>query len=653
MFTSAAYLLLPILALIPNFFIPPPLGYPGLATQEMVFSVAAAVLAMAGAVLALRAGGLMLEVDRLKLLALISLGAFIAWQAASLAWAPSPYDGLSIMRLWLCFGIFIGVGFFVIDARTASALSNLLNLIIVVLVASLLYERYLFGANMFGVFFNHGISSELLALLIPMPLLRYLCSGQSRTALVSFVVAGLGIVGILIDLRRGAILGLVVSIALIALALLLGWIRIRNRKRLLIILALALVAASIVGIRFRSEVIYRIEGATRLESSEGGLTTRLRGWITAWEMFKRNPVIGVGNAGYASLYGEYRKFFVSDPNYSEVARSAGAEDNDEIRSPLVHNEYLQIAVELGIVGLLLFAAACATGGRLLLRGLRSPNNYHAFGPIAGLVAFGVSSFTSGFSFRCSPGIFMTACVVVIGVAFGDGGDEERRVEAVSIPRRAATALIAVITVCALALSVRTFYVYSSQKLQGQDSLSQEPLDFAIVPENPAANQRFENRYLQVIELDPGNSGAHLGYGLLLFQLKRPQEAIRHVEYAWKNGYSRPLSYVLLAFCHEQSGNPAEAAAILGRAVDSYPQSIFVRIVYADILGRLGNIDEQKRQRDAAYAINERVARSWELICRMKPREASLEAASRDLIPPEKLEPLLARTLVLMRSYIYH
>src|SRR5262249_20473245 len=137
-------------------------------------------------------------------------------------------------------------------------------------------------------------------------------------------------------------------------------------------------------------------------------------WITAWEMGKSNALIGVGAAGYPSLYGEYRKRFVSNPQYSAIARSAGSEDFDEIRSPIVHNEYLEIFVELGIVGLLLFLAFWAQVARALWPLAR--RSYYSLGALMGLTAFGVSSFSSGFSMRNTPQAMIVACVLGIGFA---------------------------------------------------------------------------------------------------------------------------------------------------------------------------------------------------------------------------------------------
>jgi hypothetical protein len=403
-------------------------------------------------------------------------------------------------------------------------------------------------------------------------------------------------------------------------------------------------------VAYRDKILDRIQGATRIEAAEGGLRTRLRGWITAWEMGKRHAIAGVGNAGYASLYGSYRKYFVSTPRYAEIARSAGAEDYDEIRTPLVHNEYLQIFVELGVVGLLLFLGLCL----LILwqfwrQCRRGGNEYWAFGTMLGLLAFGISSLVSSFAFRYTPGAFIVACLLGIGLAFSRGD------RASSLLRLSKPLLILVVSlslVGCLVVAGRSYRVYASQKLQGRGDPTVPPLDFAFYPDNPMGNEALERRYQEVLRLDPGNAGAHLGLGLLLFQMKKPSEAIPYLEFALDHGYSRPFGYVLLAFAQEQKGDLTRAAGTLADCVASFPLSPFVRAAYAEVLRRAGKGEAFRENQETLYKLGKREAMSWELALRMKREEAHAEATRRGLIPPDQLLPKFAAALVGLRAFHY-
>jgi O-antigen ligase len=647
-----ALLALPFLALTPNFFAIPDLSYQGLATQELVFAIVAVLFTGMGLMRIVRSKNDPLPIDRELLLIFAALLIFILWQAVSLAWAPTLYEGVRVAGIWLGFGVFFIAGALGLRKTSAERLHYVMTVIAVILAVSLLYERMKFGDKMYGIFFSHGISSELLATLLPLQVLNYLRNEKRWVAAVSLAASGLSLVALLVGLRRGAIIAATVSLTAIGLALAFKQIRVQNKQRLVILLALILVASAAVGVRFRDEIALRIQGATRLDSAEAGLSTRLRGWITAWEMGKRHPLLGVGNAGYPNLFGEYRKHFASNPRYAGIPAEDNGEYFNEIRSPLVHNEYLQIFVELGVIGLLLFAAFWF----LLLRRLwQKRGDPWVFGAMLGLIAFGISSFSSAFSFRFTPGAFIIACLLGIGFAFAreeSGEGREQSPLSIPLPKAATIACAAIALLSCLLLSARNYDVYASQQLQGRANLSVPPLDFNFFPNNPAGNEALARRYERVLELDSENAGAHLGYGLLLFQMKQLEKAIPHIEFARRNGYGRPFASVLLAFAHEQKGDASPAMAILRDCIASFPQTIYARAAYAELLRKSGLTAELRQEQEAMYRLNAVEAQSWELALKMKVEEAMEEAKRRNLITPDRLRPQLASALVGGRAFHY-
>ncbi|MCI0339478.1 MAG: O-antigen ligase family protein [Acidobacteria bacterium] len=658
-----ALLPLPFLALTPNFFIAPDLSYLGLATQELAFALALATIAAVGLLRAVRARGSSFNLNRDHLLMLVALVAFIIWQLLTLSWAPTPYDGLRVAGIWTGFGVFFGAGLLFLQKRLARWLHYSLTAVCLILAVSIVIEYSTYGSEMMGVFFNHGISAELLALLLPMQILNYLCSEERGLTIGSFAVTGLSSMALFLGMRRGPLLGTVVVLIVIAFALLFKLVTLQSKQRLVIILALLVMAATAVGLRYRNQVVFRfrgavqlqsVQGATQATSIEGGLTSRLRVWITAWEMGKRNTFIGVGNAGYSSLYGSYRRHLVSNPQYAQVAELAGAEDHDEIHSPLVHNEYLQIFVELGIVGLLLFIVFWAQVIWRLWQRLKQTHDHWILGALLGLIAFGISSGASAFSLRYTPGAFILAAVLAIGFAFSkrDLAHSGTTEEHLAIPKIAVILANSILLIACLLFLGRTYLVYSSQKLQGWAPLKQEQLDFVFYPNNVAGNEGLQRRYGRALELDPANVGAHLGYGLLLFQLKKIEDAIPHIEYAHKNGYSRPFTYILLAFANEQKGDMAKASEILRDCVASFPQSIYARASYAEILRKEGKLDQMREQQNAMYSQDKPLAHSLELALRMKRDDAVSEAKRRGLPQPDRLKPKLVSTLINMRAYHY-
>ncbi|MDX2031137.1 MAG: O-antigen ligase family protein [Blastocatellia bacterium] len=637
-------LALPLLALVPNFFIIPDLAYEGLATQELVFAIAAAIFVIVG-IWEMSRGGM--AVARAELLLYGSLALFLVWQAVSLFWAPTAQSGFRLLGIWLGFGIFMIAGARKLGQRSAEWLHGVLTLITAILAWSLIYERLTYGEFMYGIFFSHGITSELLATLLPLQVLNYLCSAKRGSAMISFAVSLATLLALMIGLRRGAIAGAAAVLVAIGLAVAFKQIQVHNKQRLAILLGLFLLGAGVLGVRYREAVIFRIQGATQLSAAEGGLRTRLRGWITAWEMGKRNALKGVGNAGYPSLYGEYRKYFASNPAYQGIPTNEEGEYFNEIRSPLVHNEYLEIFVELGLIGVALF---CLFWFLVVRQFWRHRKSWWAFGALLSLLAFGISSMTSAFSIRYTPGAMILACV--LGLGLSQARDEAAESSATTIPKGAALACGAAVLVVCLIVTGRSYNVYASQLLQGQPYVSAPKLDFNYFPNNPAGNESLLRRYQQVLQLDPANAGAHLGYGLLLFQMKQPEKAVPEIEYALRNAYGRPFTHVLLAFALEQAGDLSRASRVLDDCSQSFPQTIYVRAAHAEILRKLGRIEQMEAEQKVMYSLNEVEARSWELALRMKTGEVMEEAKRRKLLTPDKLEPRFAGALIGVRAQHY-
>src|SRR5512138_2087556 len=87
------------------------------------------------------------------------------------------------------------------------------------------------------------------------------------------------------------------------------------------------------------------------------LSNRLVPFLAAWEMFRDAPVAGVGPSGFATEYFDYRLRI--DDKYRDILSEQMADWSlgRVINFGETHNEFLQTAAELGIVGLVLLIAA--------------------------------------------------------------------------------------------------------------------------------------------------------------------------------------------------------------------------------------------------------------------------------------------------------
>ena len=639
---------IPLLALVPNFYIIPDLNYQGLANQELTIAVTAALLLAISIYLTFKRGA-SLSIDRQSLWLVITISAFIAWQALSLLWSAEWAEGVRVIHLWVCFGIIVSTGTIALSSRSAEWIYGSLTLVVLILAASQFLEYWMYDGVMFGVFFNHGITAEILATLLPLQLLIFLTTGRRGLLLVSALALCAGGAAMLLTLRRGASVGLLVSGICIVVALATGLVKPGDRRRIIVVAAAVAIAVTGVLVFKREQLFSRIQSALSVQvatggtSREYGLSSRMTKWLTTVETIKHNPLLGVGVGGYPATYGEYRKYFVTNPSYAKYAAAAEVEDYDEVRNPHAHSEYLQIMAELGIIGFLLFLAIWWVIGKGLWQSRNTTERVWTLGCLFGLLAYAISSGVSGFSFRASPPVVISACVVALGLtkARSAAGEPSR----VSVPRILAVAFLGVLIAASLALAGRAHSVLASQKTQSQ-------IDFRFNPESPSQNEGLLRRYNQAISSDPVNSGAHLGRALLLYQMKRSDEALVDAEFAYKHSYGRPFTALLIAFIQEQRQDLKSATGILAESLESFPKSLALRAAYAELLDKQGNHELAQMQRSQVIERDPRIGRSWIIATRMKEPLGKEEAKRQGLPDPGTLEPALVRSLLLARAYHY-
>ena len=194
----------------------------------------------------------------------------------------------------------------------------------------------------------------LLYLLFPAAILLVrLRSGTLRIAAILLIAFCFGTV--LLVQQTATVVSLVVA----GLALLAGLAIFRpvapiRRNRIWLLVFLAVIAITYL-VQAPSGPLNSIVGLSADERSWiGELWARNSGnvrswdWWVGWEMFKDHPITGIGLGNYKINFIPYKAIFLATPRGADysfyIARAAQA-----------HNEYVQVAAELGIVGLLALA----------------------------------------------------------------------------------------------------------------------------------------------------------------------------------------------------------------------------------------------------------------------------------------------------------
>ena len=660
--------LLPLMALIPNFFIVPSLVYPGLATQEVGFAVSVLLCSLIG-LRQTRAAGNTVSFSRQTLWIFAPLVLLLLWQTFSMMWSAERGEALRQIGSWFGFLVFFSALWSGLRARAAWWGFYTLCFFAAALALSLWIEYRAYGAaEMFGIFFNHGLTAELLATLFPLFFCVYLFEKNRRPAMVAGAIGTvITLLALSLTLRRAPLLGASVAFLMIMGALFTGQMKAAYRWRVIVVIfGLLLIGLPLVVVK-REAIMTRLRGATELqaavdsESMEIGLTARATMWLTAFEMGKANLLKGVGVGNYPARYAAYRRNFIENPRYAQVVAAAETEDYDQVRSPLAHSEYLQTFAEIGIVGVVLYVLFWLQVLWLLWRARNTRRGHLAFGALGSLVAFGVCAAMSAFAFRLTPGIITIACVLAVARAaiYDEGSDEgsdepnKNKATAFTLPRNAVLGLWAFAAIASLLLLIRNYNVYDSQRMQGSSRMETQ-LDFSFALDNPPANEASVRRYERVLASDPYNAGAHLGLGVLLFQMKRLPECLQHADYAFQHGYNRPFTYLLRAFAHEYGTSADKAQEVLREGIASFPKSVILRTAYAELLRKRSHPEEVQAQQAELekQKLNPIFVKSWALAMRYKDDEATRLAKENGLTPPGELKPTLARVLAQARAYHY-
>ena len=155
---------------------------------------------------------------------------------------------------------------------------------------------------------------------------------------------------------RGALVGIGAGIAFLMLTE-------RKRIPLLIVAGVLTVAAGFLFVQSNPNTVLRVEDALRAKEqiASYNVETRLQAWDAAVTLAVENPLVGIGPGNFIYHYGNVAGI---PPGAEPIA--------------VVHNSYLDVASELGLVGLALFFAYLALVFYRLTAAVRSGSGLPGF-----------------------------------------------------------------------------------------------------------------------------------------------------------------------------------------------------------------------------------------------------------------------------------
>jgi len=308
-----------------------------------------------------------------------AVAAFVLLAAASAIWAPSFAETrYELQRLALAALLFLVV-------YTAAATTRAFRTIVwAYLVGSVVTSVYSIASGGYGssgrlsTLFDPNYFAAELTPAIVVSCFLFLTTDSRRIRLVSAVTLVVDVIAFALTQSRGGIVGLAVGlIAAVAIA---------GRARPRVLAAVLVIFAVGVGYYFLYSPAH-LSGSFR-GSFASATSGRSDEWRIALRMFSNHPLNGVGLGN----------FVVVEPTYATQTINLNFV-NLVVTTPLVaHNSYLEVAAELGFVGVLLFLAILALPTSRACRALPQLSasmdsfEFYARGVIAGALGLFVAFF---------------------------------------------------------------------------------------------------------------------------------------------------------------------------------------------------------------------------------------------------------------------
>jgi O-antigen ligase len=278
----------------------------------------------------------------------ISITLFLVWIVLSVLWAADRSAAESEVIRYVSAMLFVAISAYGLSTRVAlvrqvSVLSVSLG---VAAVGSLLL-----GAQVGDRLTSSGTDPNYLAMgflagAILAAGMAVITRNWWRIVYLATIAACL--VGMVATQSRGGIVGGVVALVV--------WVIFGGRRRrqvMIVVAAVAIAGSGYVYLLAPAATRDRLTGVVSASSTDEG-TGRLDIWRVGLETFKAHPLVGVGIGNYTVVTPQYV------PNAGLVRR----DDLIIVNTKVAHNIFLNIAVDTGVVGFVLFYSA--VGGCLVL-----------------------------------------------------------------------------------------------------------------------------------------------------------------------------------------------------------------------------------------------------------------------------------------------
>lgn len=544
------------------------------------------------------------------------MGLFTVWSLVSGSWAGSWSSALHHSFVWANY-ILVFV-FSYLFAKTVTSRSQMIRLFatVSIFLGVLAVFDFVtmqdFTVQEGTLRIRYAKFAEMLITITPL-LFAVALFSKTRTKLAgALAVAFVAWIGVMLSLSKGAFLAGAIGIS--AFFIFIALFRPDHRIRV------AYIAASWLVLTFAFQAgfsqLTAIPSTTDYISGkhESGPSTsdmRIYTWKVARKMIGSNLILGVGGDNFGLSFNKARKELAAQtPNDPDAAIG------EDYVFERAHNELIQIAAELGTVGMSIFILITIVATSLLLREIWHRSLYLSpmfYSAIAGMIAFAISSLFSSFSFRA----FQNGIVffILLGLAVSYLKGRRGGLPILTGSRNSDWFRFRTIAI----LIPVALLVFSITKAASQYTL--------LFGERSTNLETAVAYFESASRLDQDNPGAELAAAGSLVREKQWSSAVPYFRRSIDGGYGISLIYSYMANAQEVSGDLSSAEATLREAASVFPRSTFIRARLAIVLEKHGRGDEAMQQLAIGRSYNLQQTNGWYSVMKDGILNAHLKATS--------------------------
>ncbi|MGB7203717.1 MAG: O-antigen ligase family protein [Pyrinomonadaceae bacterium] len=561
----------------------------------------------------------------------IGMAAFIIWSGTSIFWAASANSVLHHTFVWAVYLVFFALlSNSIFDRRFFQNSVYVLGVIALIISINCVIE-YVLRENIDSAFgFRYGRFSEAWAALIPLFFASTLRSKGLEMALAMAVTLLLWL-AVLFSTSRTSLAAAVGGIGIFVVSFLLTRQGRTQFKKLALVVGMLLILGIVTQLPIftaqnenKTTTFDRMAISAESDTDNSlGQNIRILFAYVGVEMLRQNPLVGVGADNFGVEFNKYRAAISTKTENAELVTG-----NEDAIPERAHNEYLQVAVELGIVGAIIFAVFLIAVFWLGAKSLKDSINVYKLAAAAGIAAFLFSSLFSSFSFRLVQNgvvfFFLTALLTT-----------KRSAKPLANKSFLAVAIVACICL-ALFSSLKAASQYMTYRGEASNEIAASLADLA-----------------KAEKLDNANAAANYVAASKLLNDARYGEAAMQFQTAIDKGIGTTATYSYMISAHSLNGDDQSALNSAATAVKKFPYSPFLLTRYSVLLEKTGKSDEAETYFVTAQTIDARQAETWKIFITQGARLAA-EAGRKgvgiplmaDLYPQDGLYAMLAERQIL-------